>query len=65
MDNVNSTVNSLGYNKASDIPVPVKHEYTIYNSLFQTNEYNKYTCELCTRPNQIQRERKASGNSLS
>ena len=40
----------------------VKHEYTIYNSLFQTNEQYKYTCELCTRPNQIQRERIASGN---
>ena len=43
----------------------VKHEYTIYNSLFQTNEQYKYTCELCTRPNQIQRERIASGNRLS
>ena len=42
-----------------------EHDCTICNSKFQTNEQDKYTCELCARSNQIQRERRASGNNLS
>jgi hypothetical protein len=40
---------------SNDIPVPMdcEHACTIYNSLFQTNEQDKYTFELCTRSNQI------------
>ena len=47
------------------VPMDCEHECTICNSLFQTNEQNKYTCELCTKSNQNQRERMASGNNLS
>ena len=49
---------SVNDNNLNDIPVPMKceHEYTICNSLFQTNEQDEYTCELCTWSNQIQRE---------
>jgi len=66
-DNANSDVNSVEDNNSNDIPVPMdcEHESTICNSLFQTNEQDKYTCELCTRSNQNQRELIASGNSLS
>ena len=41
---------SVNDNNLNDIPVPMKceHEYTICNSLFQTNEQDEYTCELCT-----------------
>ena len=42
-----------------------EHECTLCNSLFQTNELDKYTCELCAKSNRIQRERIASGNNLS
>lgn len=54
-DNMNSNVNSIEDNNSNDIPVPMdcKHECTICNSLFQTNEQDKYTCELLTRSNQI------------
>ena len=60
-------VNSVDDNNSNDIPVPMdyEHECTIWNTLFQTNEQDKYTCELCTKSNQIQRERIASGNNLS
>jgi uncharacterized Fe-S radical SAM superfamily protein PflX len=54
-DNVNSIL----------VPIDCEHECTIWNSLFQTNEQDKYTCEFCTRSNQIQRKRMASGNCLS
>ena len=32
-----------------------EHEYTICNSLIQTNEQDKYTCELCTGSKQTER----------
>ena len=66
VDSANSNV-SVDDNNSNDIHVPMycEHESTIYNSLFQTNEQDKYTCELCTNSNQIQRERIASGNNLS
>ena len=54
-DNVNSIL----------VPIDCEHECTIWNSLVQTNEQDKYTCEFCTRSNQIQRKRMASGNCLS
>ena len=67
LDNANNTVNSLEYNKSNDIPVPMDCETRIhYIQFFISNKWTiQYTCELCTRPNQIQRERIASGNSLS
>ena len=56
-DNVNSysNVNSLEDNNSNDIPVPMdcEHECTRCNSIFQTNEEDKYTCDLLTRSNQI------------
>jgi hypothetical protein len=66
-DTTSSNVNSVDDNNSNDIPVPMdcEHECIICNSLFQTNEQDKYTCELCTKSNQIQRERIASGNNLS
>jgi hypothetical protein len=47
-DNTSSNVNSLDDNNSYDIPVPMdcEHECTICNSLFQTNEEDKYTCKL-------------------
>jgi hypothetical protein len=50
-----SNVNSVDDNNSNYIPVPMdcEHACTIYNSLFQTNEQDKYTFELCTRSNQI------------
>ena len=52
---VNSNANSVEDNNSNDITVSVdcEHEGTICNSLFQTNEEGKYTCELLTRSNQI------------
>ena len=66
-DNTSSNANSVCDDNSNDIPVPLNCELesTICNSLFQTNEQDKYSCELCTRSNQIQRERIASGNHLS
>ena len=54
-DNMNSNVNSVEDNNSNDIPVPIdcEHECTIYPSLFQRNEDDKYTCELLTRSKQI------------
>jgi hypothetical protein len=39
---------SVDDNNSNDIHVPMycEHECTICNSLFQTNEQDKYTCEL-------------------
>ena len=47
-DNTSSNANSLDDDNSNDIPVPMdcEHESTICNSLFQTNEEDKYTCEL-------------------
>jgi hypothetical protein len=47
-DNTSSNVNSLDDNNSNDIPVPMdcEHECTICNSLFQTNEEDKYICKL-------------------
>ena len=52
---MNSNANSVEDNNSNDITVSVdcEHEGTICNSLFQTNEGGKYTCELLTRSNQI------------
>jgi hypothetical protein len=46
-DNTNSNVNSVDDNNLNDIPVSMdcEHECIICNSLFQTNEQDKYTCE--------------------
>jgi len=54
-DNVHSNVNAVEDNNSNDIPAPMdrEQECTICNSLFQTNEEDKYTCELLTRSNQI------------
>ena len=56
-DNMNSysNVNSLEDNNSNDIPVPMdcEHECTRCNSIFQTNEEDKYTCELLIRSKQI------------
>ena len=64
--NTNSNV-SVDDNNSNDIHVPMycEHVCTLCNSLFQTNEQDKYTCELCAKSNRIQRERIASGNNLS
>jgi hypothetical protein len=66
LDNTNSNVNSVEDYNSNDIPVPIdcEHECTICNSLFQAIDENKYTCDFCTRSNQIQREKIASDNSL-
>jgi hypothetical protein len=60
VDNTNSNV-SVDDNNSNDIHVPMycEHECTVCNSLFQTNEQDKYTCELCAKSNRIQRERKS------
>jgi len=56
-DNVNSysNVNSVEDNNSNDIPVPMdsEHECTRCNSIFQTNEEDKYTCDLLTKSNQF------------
>jgi len=54
-DNMNSNVNSVEEYSSNDIPVPIdcENECTICNSLFQTSEEDKHTCELLTRSNQI------------
>jgi hypothetical protein len=62
-DNTNIIINSIDDDNANYIPVPMdcEHECNMCKSLFQINEQDKYTCELCARSNQIQRER----NNLS
>jgi len=52
-DKVNSNINSVEENNSNDISLPMDcdHECTLYNTLFQTNEDDKYTCERLTRSN--------------
>ena len=54
-DNIPDNVNSVEDNNSNDIPVPMdcEHKCTRCNSIFQTNEEDKYTCDLLTRSNQI------------
>ena len=66
-ESTNTDVEYANTDSSNDIPVPMdcEHECISCHTVFQTNDQNIDICGLCSRTNQIHRERIASGNSLS